>query len=272
MADNKNDLSDLVVDQGADNSNSDKKKKIIVGVIAVVVIFLVVLGVMWQLNIGGFGEDEKQNALTSALNETPPKTDLPPVDKEITESTTELPINTEKNTGDDDEVLLNGEGADDENNELAVDKNAGGDDIISEELPEDVTPDEEGSIDTVVKEAKKVKLKKSEPASVSEDLDNSKDITEEINTDETIEKAVKSAKLGKGFYIQVSANQKRKPSNSFIKEYKKNGYSVHSLKISVGGVKTTKVLVGPYSKKSEAKEILSEIKADREDAFLYFVR
>ncbi len=261
MADNTNDLSDLVVDSRSEDTSSDKKKKIILGVVAVVVIFLVVLGVMWQLNIGGFGDETKEDSL-GALTADPVTINADPASETNTE-VTELPTGDEEPLVDPVDEEVESEGIDEEVNEE------------EEELPEEEIGEEEegGSIDEVINETKEVELKTKSTPEISEDLDgDDEETTEDEGEDESMEKAVQKAQLSRGYYIQVSANQRVKPSKSFIKKYKDNGYSVHSLKMSVDGVSTTKVLVGPYAKKSEANEILGEIKADRDDAFLYFVK
>ena len=284
--DKTNDLSDLVVDKEVNDQADDKKKKIIIVVVAVVVVVLVALGVMKYMNVGPLASgDAPKNGLTNLdknkltdpivdtkkvddvkkeepLGEDPlenPKDDEPLEDPILEDPVGDQPI---------DNVLTKDEP---KNIEPPLTEDPLGDDPIVDEDPKNMDedpivedPEISKDLDTVVTDVKKSTKKAVKKVRKAPKKD--------IMTDDDVNAAIKDANMEKGYYIQISANQRVKPSRSFINSYKEKGYTVHKLDIEVDGVATTKVLVGPYTDKIESKDVLSEIRNDRDDAFIYYVK
>lgn len=80
------------------------------------------------------------------------------------------------------------------------------------------------------------------------------------------------------YYIQVAALLRyKKPSKKFLKLIEKNGYKYKFLetytKIKNEKVKVTKILIGPFSNRLEAKKALKKVKAKiTQNAFIFKVK
>ena len=292
--DKTNDLSDLVVDKEVDGQSSDKKKKIITVVVAVVAVILIALGVMSYMNIGPFASDDSKNNALPNLNKNKLVESVEDT-KKVDDKVKEEPIETDEPLAeepkdepkDDEPVVEDPIGDQPIDNALAKDEPKdeeppltedpiGEDPVVTDEpkdeQPKDVEepvvedPEISKDLDTVVTDVKKStkKVKKVKKAKKAPKKD--------IMIDDNVDAAIKDANLEKGYYIQISANQKVKPDQRFISSFEEKGYTVHKLDVEVDGIATTKVLVGPYTDKGEAKDVLREIRNNRDDAFIYYVK
>jgi cell division septation protein DedD len=76
-----------------------------------------------------------------------------------------------------------------------------------------------------------------------------------------------------GYYVQVGATTTPNPNRFLAKKIKQNGYSYITHPVIVKGRKFYKVLIGPFSSKTEALNKLPRIKATiNPQAFLYHLR
>ena len=96
-----------------------------------------------------------------------------------------------------------------------------------------------------------------------------------------IKNSVKSSKQslsGAKYYIQVAALLRyKKPSKRFLELITKNGYKykffVTYVKLKGEKVKITKILVGPFANRKEAKKALKKVKANiTQNAFIFKVK
>ncbi len=76
-----------------------------------------------------------------------------------------------------------------------------------------------------------------------------------------------------GIYIQVGATSKATPDKKFLSSLSTKNYEYRLLPITVKDTKVTKILVGPYTNTTDAKNVLADIKANiNKDAFIYRVK
>ncbi len=77
----------------------------------------------------------------------------------------------------------------------------------------------------------------------------------------------------KGIYIQVGATSKYKPNKQFLKKIISNKFKYKLLPILVNGKKTTKILVGPFKDRATAKQNLSKVrKSLNKHAFIFTLK
>lgn len=76
-----------------------------------------------------------------------------------------------------------------------------------------------------------------------------------------------------GVYIQVGATSKSTPDKKFLNAIAAKNYEYRLLPITVKDKKVTKILIGPYTNTTAAKNVLADIKATiNKDAFIYRVK
>jgi DedD protein len=229
----KNELSDIVLEKGGDKKGN--AKKIILLVAVLIVVFLVVLIAMKLINKPA--EDTKE-ALT-----------LPPAP--ITATTQEpkqeqlfeqVPIKKEEDSFEKVVQKLKEQEQSDE---------------IAKPTPpkppvEEIKKEQSPKLEEIVKEI-------NEPAP-----------TPKIAPEET--KPTQQA-VSNNLYIQVGATLKNQPSKKFLEQIKEAGYTHTLYRVQVGDKTATKILVGPFKDRSEANEHMPKIKQSiNKEAFLYRVK
>ncbi len=81
------------------------------------------------------------------------------------------------------------------------------------------------------------------------------------------------SKATKGIYIQVGATSKYTPNKKFLKLISDKKYSYKLLSISINGKKVTKILIGPFKDSKDAKNNINSIrKSINKNAFIYRVK
>lgn len=94
-----------------------------------------------------------------------------------------------------------------------------------------------------------------------------------IQSPKKIIKIANSTVATKGVYIQVGATSRLTPSKKFLAQIAVKDYGYRLLPIDINGKKVTKILVGPYTNTTEAKQVLTDIKTNiNKDAFIYRVK
>lgn len=77
----------------------------------------------------------------------------------------------------------------------------------------------------------------------------------------------------KGVYIQVGATSKVTPDKKFLAQIASKKYSYKLFPIDIKGTKVTKILIGPYETSTEARNVMADVKSDiNKDAFIYRVK
>lgn len=76
----------------------------------------------------------------------------------------------------------------------------------------------------------------------------------------TIADTVTNDESKSGFYIQVGAFYSLEPSPKLLNNIKSQGYSYEIYKTKVNSKNITKVIVGPYATKNEAKDSLEDVR------------
>ncbi len=269
-----NDLSDLVVDKDEKEKKDNKKRKIIIIASGVIIIALIVLGVMKYMNIGFGSAEKKENKIPNLSTPIPVST---PIKNPTAENSDNLNVDAKKDleAPKNEPIDENIEPLDAPKEEPTA-TNPEPTEPIAEPTEPDTEPivvekGDSKDIDTIVDDIKDDVV-----------LDDNKKVEEDVLEAPSkkptpaprlaFDHAAKKANLASGYYIQVSANQRFKPAKSFINRLKNEGYEVHILEVRVRGVNTRKVLVGPYTSKSEAKDVLETLRETRDDAFIYRVR
>ncbi|HIP44883.1 MAG TPA: SPOR domain-containing protein [Sulfurospirillum arcachonense] len=76
-----------------------------------------------------------------------------------------------------------------------------------------------------------------------------------------------------GVYVQVGATSRLTPDKKFLAKLASKSYEYRLLPIDVKGTKVTKILIGPYANSTAAKAVLADIKSSiNKDAFIYRVK
>ena len=232
----KNELSDIVLEK--DDNKSMKAKRILIIVALLIVVFLVVLVVMRVVN-----KPSEQNNNAKLI--LPPNPSEKVVEqKKEDDLFKQVPITEEE------------------------DKKESFEDMVKSLKAKEIQKQED--LQPVVKNTKKVvetlKPKKVTPPKVT------KKITPPVQQITPVKKATNSLATT-GVYVQVGATSRLTPNKKFLTKLASKSYEYRLLPIDVKGTKVTKILIGPYSNSSAAKAVLSDIKSSiNKDAFIYRVK
>lgn len=86
-------------------------------------------------------------------------------------------------------------------------------------------------------------------------------------------KRFKKTTLSGSTYIQVGVTFKTKPNKKFLQKVVKAGYSYKLYTLRISGKNATKILIGPYKNTKDAKLNLSKIKREiNKAAFIYVIK
>jgi len=76
----------------------------------------------------------------------------------------------------------------------------------------------------------------------------------------TVAKETKKVQDRGRYYIQVGSFSKFRPNDKFLNNIKRNGYDYIFHKTTINGKPITKVLVGPYTTKAEARKHIPDVR------------
>lgn len=239
--DNKNELSDIVLEKS--DEKTVKAKRVLIIISMLIIVFLIVLLSMKLLN-------RSDNEKTPNLILPPEPTVAPKEADKDSELFKQVPIIKEKGTKKDNinKIVKN------------LKNKATGENTIQNNV---VTPKEQNEavktskeeVKTVVKPIVQHVVKKTKPVA------------------KKVKRVAKTKRTAKGIYIQVGATSKLTPSKNFLKKISKEKFSYKLLPINIKGKKITKILVGPFKSRSLAKQNLVKVKKSlNKNAFIYVAK
>jgi len=238
---NKNELSDIVLEK--DDNKSMKTKRILIIVALLIVVFLIVIVVMRVAN----EPTQPKNSNVKLILPPNPTQKIVETNKED-DLFKQVPIVEEEDKKESFENMVKS--------------------LKAKEIQkqENIQPKEEEVVETVkVEETVKVVVppKEVKPAK--------KPVKKQVKA-KPVKKS--SSNLAKnGIYIQVGATSRLTPDKKFLAKLSSKSYEYRLLPIDVKGTKVTKILVGPYSSNAKARSVLADIKSSiNKDAFIYRVK
>lgn len=230
----KNELSDIILEK--DDNKSMKIKRILIIVALMILVFLVVLVVMKVIN----KPDPKTNTTKLILPPQPISQQVEP--KKEDDLFKQVPIIEEEDKKESFEEMVKSL------KEKEIQKQA------------DIEP-----------EIKEVQKKVVEP--IKEKVQKVIPVTKAKPIAKPVVKKPTTSEATSGVYIQVGATSRLTPSKKFLAQLAKNNYEYRLLPIDINGKKVTKILVGPYTNTTEARNVLVNIKTNiNKDAFIYRVK
>jgi len=236
----KNELSDIVLEK--DDNKSMKAKRILIIVALLIVLFLVVLVVMKVVN----KPTQQQNSNTKLILPPNPiqKTVEPKKEDELFK---QVPIVEEEDKKESFEEMVKS--------------------LKAKEIQkqENLQP----KIEETTKVLKTIKTQKK--PKVATPPKKTKPITKTKKTKPTTKSTNGLATTG--VYVQVGATSRLTPDKKFLAKLSSKSYEYRLLPIDVKGTKVTKILVGPYANSTAARAVLADIKSNiNKDAFIYRVK
>ena len=233
--DNKNELSDIVLEKS--DEKTVKAKRILIIISTLIIVFLIVLLSMKLLNRS---DDEK----TPNLILPPAPTVAVKEANKDNELFKQVPIIKENVAKKDNinKIVKNLKNK-------ATEENKKGNNIVtSKEKNKVVKIPKKEEVKTVVKPIVQHVVKKRKIKHVK-------------------------TKSVKGIYVQVGATSKLTPSKNFLKKISGEKFSYKLLPINIKGKKITKILVGPFKSRKLAKQNLVKIKKSlNKNAFIYIIK
>jgi len=234
----KNELSDIVLEKN--DNKSMKAKRILIIVALLIVLFLIVLVVMKVVN-----KPTEKNNHTKLI--------LPP-------NPTEKVIERKKEDDLFKQVPITEE----------QDKKESFEQMVKSLKAKEIQKSKEITSQEEVKQVVQIKKPK-EKIKVIVTPKKTKTVTKPIESTKKITKNNRSAT--KGTYVQVGATSRLTPDKKFLAKLSSKGYEYRLLLIDIKGTKVTKILIGPYQTTAEAKSKLRDIKDSiNKDAFIYRVK
>lgn len=234
----KNELSDIVLEK--DDNKSIKAKRILIIVALLIVVFLVVLVVMRVVN----KPDQKQNNGAKLI--------LPP-------NPTQKVVEPKK----EDELFKQVPIVEEE------DKKESFEEMVKSLKEKEIQKQED--LQPKIEEAKKVieAVKTQEkPKATTPTKKIIKPVAKPVQTKKRANDLATT-----GVYVQVGATSRLTPDKKFLAKLASKKYEYRLLPIDVKGTKVTKILIGPYANSSAAKTVLGDIKSSiNKDAFIYRVK
>jgi DedD protein len=231
----KNELSDIVLEK--DDNKSMKAKRILIIVALLIVVFLVVLVVMRVVN----KPTEQPNNTKLILPPNPTQKVVEP--KKEDDLFKQVPIVEEEDKKESFEDMV---------------KSLKAKEIQKQENIQPKVEEIQEVVETI-----KTKIvtppRKIEQAAKPTKVKLVKQTTNDLATT--------------GVYVQVGATSRLTPDKKFLAKLASKSYEYRLLPIDVKGTKVTKILIGPYANSTAAKAVLTDIKSSiNKDAFIYRVK
>ena len=235
----KNELSDIVLEK--DDNKSMKAKRILIIVALLIVVFLVVLVVMRVIN----KPTQQTNNTKLILPPNPTQKVIEP--KKEDDLFRQVPIVEEDDKKESFEEMV---------------KSLKAKEILKQE---NLQPKAE-EIQKVLETTKT----KQETKTVTPPK-KIKQATKAIKT--KLVKHTTNNLATTGVYVQVGATSRLTPNKKFLAKLAAKSYEYRLLPIDVKGTKVTKILIGPYANSTAARAVLADIKSSiNKDAFIYRVK
>ena len=229
----KNELSDIVLDNQSSNNSNKIKKILLLSIILLLIFILAIAGVKF------FNKPKvKKNNFNIVL---PPE----PTTKNVTkkeELFKQVPIIEENSSAP-------------KNNFYAM----------VEKLKNKEQNKEKSTVTNKQKNDKALKTPTTTP--------KQKDIKSALMKVKKHKKIVKKISSKSNVYIQVGVTFKTRPDKKYLRKITKAGYSYKLYNLKITGRKATKILIGPYKNKKIARSNLSKVKKEiNKAAFIYVIK
>ncbi|WP_263831881.1 SPOR domain-containing protein [Sulfurospirillum oryzae] len=244
---NRNELSDIVLEKG--DSKTVKMKRILILVAFLILVFLVALASMKLAN-----KDQGKDASKLILPPEPTQETQVPKDDQLFKQVPIIEENPKKESFEDMIKTL-------KEKEAQKQEEAKGTDAKTKETTVPVTaPVKEATPTKTVKEEPKKEAAKPQP------MLRSTEVTSSTPT------APSSGNADAGIYVQVGAVATA-PDAKQLNDIKSKGFEYKLYTTVVNGNKVTKILIGPYAKSSDAESALVLIRSSvNKNAFIYRVK
>jgi len=246
---NRNELSDIVLEKG--DNKTLKMKRILILVAFLILVFLVALASMKVANKG-----EKDTSKLILPPEPTQETQIPK-DDQLFKQVPIIEENPKKESFEDMIKTL-------KEKEAQKQEEAKGTDVKPKE-----TTTAPATTTTPVKEVAPVKVKEAAPAKVKEEP-KTQPLLRSTEVSDTHPSS--SGNADAGIYVQVGAVATA-PEAKQLSDIKSKGFEYKLYTTVVNGNKVTKILIGPYSKSSDAESALVLIRSSvNKNAFIYRVK
>ena len=235
----KNELSDIVLEKN--DNKSMKAKRILIIVALLIVVFLVVLVVMRVVN-----KPSERNNTTKLILPPNPTEKVAEVKKED-DLFKQVPIIQEE------------------------DKKESFEEMVRSLKEKEIQKQE--NLKPKIKEVKKVieTIKTKEKLQSIKVIKTTKPVIH-LKKSKSVKKSNNHLAIS-GVYVQVGATSRLTPDKKFLAKLASNKYDYRLLPINVKGTKVTKILIGPYTNGTEARRVLANIKSSiNKNAFIYRVK
>ncbi len=127
------------------------------------------------------------------------------------------------------------------------------------EVVDEQSNDEE-KLDDIAKKLKKQSKEETQEVVTVEDEPKSQTPVVKKQSEKKVITTQKTPVKKGSYYVQVGSFSKYAPDNKFLNKIKANGYNYSFHKVVVKGKTITKVVIGPYKTKSDAKKDLGNIR------------
>ncbi len=235
----KNELSDIVLEK--DDNKSMKAKRILIIVALLIVVFLVVLVVMRVVN-----KPVEQNNTTKLI--------LPP-------NPTQKVVETKK----EDDLFKQVPIVEEEDKKESFEEMVKSLKAKEIEKQENLIP----QVEETKKVIETVKVQEKPKQITSPKITKPAVKPSQVKAPSNISSSLATT----GVYIQVGATSRATPDKKFLAKLASKSYEYRLLPIDVKGTKVTKILIGPFNTTTNAKAKLSDIKTNiNKDAFIYRVK
>ena len=232
---NRNELSDIVLEKG--DNKTVKVKRILILVAFLILIFLVALASMKILN-----KDQSKDASKLVLPPEPTTQEAPvPKDEQLFKQVPIIEENPKKESFEDMIKTLK---------EKEAQKQ---EDSKAQNAP---LPPEPAKMETPKAVEPKTKV----------------DTSTKKETPKAKTASAPSASADAGLYIQIGAVTTA-PSKKVLEDIKSKGYEYRLYDTVINGKNITKILIGPFAKSSDAETAMSNVRANiNKNAFIYRVK
>jgi DedD protein len=261
----RTDLSDIILEK--ENSTAARNKKIVLGAASLVLLFLVFLIISKIINSNTFSED-------STYKEEPKQEKI-----KIEEKSDKEPIKVAEISTKKDEKSSEIKDTDLKFEEMVKklreeDAKENGNEVVKVVTPPQAK--ESQKVETPKSVVNNIKIVETKPKTKPKVIitEAKKDTPAKI-VKPKIQRPKRDVIFGQnsGYYVQVGATTSPNPNRFLVNKLRQNGYSYIIHPIVIKGRKFYKLLIGPYSSKTEALEKLPRIKATiNPKAFLYHLR
>ncbi|WP_041956802.1 SPOR domain-containing protein [Sulfurospirillum arsenophilum] len=246
---NRNELSDIVLEKG--DGKTLKMKRILILVAFLILVFLVALASMKVANKG-----EKDTSKLILPPEPTQETQIPK-DDQLFKQVPIIEENPKKESFEDMIKTL-------KEKEAQKQEDAKGADSKAKETTAPVT--------APIKEAAPAKVKETAPAKVKEEPKTQPLLRSTEVSTPSASSSSGSGNVTPGIYVQVGAVATA-PDAKQLSDIKSKGFDCKQYSTVVNGNKVVKLLIGPYATSAEAENALSLIRSSvNKNAFIYRVK